>query len=171
MARVRRPLPATDQRDIAEQQTGLALEPAERNALDEREDLALEGGEVGELAALRRAECFYAGSPLTGGGSPAPGPRLGRACSPRGSRGLSRPTPRLQQPAPAPVPGRRAGQQMRPRGVRIRTRISSRDIARVRGWGGSRPSPGLGPPAAPLPSRRIPRGQLRASLPAAASRP
>jgi hypothetical protein len=50
MGRVRRPLPATDQRDIAERQTGRTLEPAERDALNEGQDLALEGGEVDELA-------------------------------------------------------------------------------------------------------------------------
>jgi hypothetical protein len=49
---MRRPLTAPNQRDIAEREPSRLLEPAERNVLDEREDVALEGGEVDELAVL-----------------------------------------------------------------------------------------------------------------------
>jgi hypothetical protein len=51
---MRRPLTAPNQRDIAEREPSRLLEPAERNVLDEREDVALEGGEVEELAASCR---------------------------------------------------------------------------------------------------------------------
>jgi hypothetical protein len=53
MPRMRRPLAAPDQRHVAQRQPRCALEPAERHVLDEGQDLAPEGGEVGELAALR----------------------------------------------------------------------------------------------------------------------
>jgi hypothetical protein len=49
---VRYPLTPPDQRDVAEGEAGRLLQPAERDVLDEREDVALEGGEVDELAVL-----------------------------------------------------------------------------------------------------------------------
>jgi excisionase family DNA binding protein len=49
---MRRPLTAPNQRDIAEREPSRLLEPAERNVLDEREDVALEGGEVDEAKLL-----------------------------------------------------------------------------------------------------------------------
>lgn len=52
VARVRRALTAPDQRDVAEGEAGRLLQPTERDVLDERKDVALEGGEVDELAVL-----------------------------------------------------------------------------------------------------------------------
>ena len=52
MTRVRDPLAASDERHVAERKAGRQLQPAERDLLDEREDVALEGGEVNELAML-----------------------------------------------------------------------------------------------------------------------
>ena len=50
MAGVRHFLATSDERDVAEREPGRPLEAAERDVLDEREDVALEGGEVDELA-------------------------------------------------------------------------------------------------------------------------
>lgn len=52
MPRVRRPLTPPDQRDIAEREPCRPLEPAERDALDQGEDVALERGEVDELVGI-----------------------------------------------------------------------------------------------------------------------
>ena len=53
MPRMRNPLTPQDQRDIAKREPRRSLQPAERNALDQRQDGALEAGEVDELAVLR----------------------------------------------------------------------------------------------------------------------
>ena len=52
MSRVRGPLAAPDQRDIPKREARRPLQPAERDALDEREDVSLEGAEVDALAVL-----------------------------------------------------------------------------------------------------------------------
>ena len=52
VSRVWCPLAAPDQRDVAQREPGRTCQPAERDVLDPREDLPLEGGEVGELAVL-----------------------------------------------------------------------------------------------------------------------
>ena len=52
MPRVRRALTPADQRHVAKREAGRFLQPAERDPLDQREDVALEGGEVDELAVL-----------------------------------------------------------------------------------------------------------------------
>jgi hypothetical protein len=52
VSRVRRPFTPPDQRYVAEREAGRLLEPAQRDLLDQREDVALEGGEVDELAVL-----------------------------------------------------------------------------------------------------------------------
>ena len=49
VTRVRRPLAAPDQRYVAKRETSRLLEPAEGNVLDERQDVALEAGEVNQL--------------------------------------------------------------------------------------------------------------------------
>lgn len=50
--RMRRPLTASDQRDVTKREPSRLLQPAERDLLDQREDVALEDGEVDELAVL-----------------------------------------------------------------------------------------------------------------------
>jgi hypothetical protein len=49
---MRSPLTPPDQRYVTERETGRSLQLAERHVLDEREDVALEGGEVDEPAVL-----------------------------------------------------------------------------------------------------------------------
>src|SRR5262249_13949620 len=50
MPRVRRPFTPPDQRHVTERETRCPLQLAQRDLLDERENVALEGGEVDELA-------------------------------------------------------------------------------------------------------------------------
>jgi hypothetical protein len=50
--RVWRPLAPPGERDVAQRETCRLPQPAERDLLDQREDVALEGGEVDELAVL-----------------------------------------------------------------------------------------------------------------------
>jgi hypothetical protein len=52
MPRVRRPLTPPDQGHIAQGESRRSLQPAERDVLDQREDVALERREVDELAVL-----------------------------------------------------------------------------------------------------------------------
>src|SRR6478672_10150658 len=49
---MRSTLTPPNQRHLAEREPGRPLQPAERDVLDQREDVALEGGEVDELAVL-----------------------------------------------------------------------------------------------------------------------
>jgi hypothetical protein len=49
---MQRPLTPPDQRDITERKPGGPLQSAERDVLDQPEDLPLEGGQVDELAVL-----------------------------------------------------------------------------------------------------------------------
>jgi hypothetical protein len=49
---MRCPLTTPDQRHVPERETGRTLESVERNRTDEREDVALEGGQVDELPVL-----------------------------------------------------------------------------------------------------------------------
>ena len=79
MSRVRGPLAAPDQRDIPKREARRPLQPAERDALDEREDVSLEGREVDELAVLFvPLACLALASDVRAGASNCCGRSVGR---------------------------------------------------------------------------------------------
>jgi hypothetical protein len=76
---MRRPLTAADQRYISEGKTGRLLQPAQRDLLNERENVAFECGEVDELAVLFvPLACLALASDVRAGASNCCGRSVGR---------------------------------------------------------------------------------------------